>query len=495
MRRTSLHPTVHTGRGRLPGLSGRHTVRPVLSRVALIVDADSSSSASLAALLTGQGMQVRGVASLADATTEADSHPFDVVIVDWDLAGGADGLPDILKCFGEIPVVATGSTGPARASEALRSGAADFLAKPFDQAEVVYVLGKVLAAISVDPTRPPAAEMRESGLLGQSKAMGHVLDLVRRVAAGNATVLVRGESGTGKELVARAIHADSQRGDGPFVKVHCAGLPETLLESELFGYEKGAFTGAASRKPGRVEIAEGGTLFLDEIGDISPAVQVKLLRLLQDREYERLGGTATLRADVRFVAATHRDLEDMIRKGEFREDLFYRLNVVPIWLPPLRARRDDVALLAASFCAAFAEAHDKRGTVLSSDAVAALTAERWPGNVRQLQNFVERLVVLSESGAISASHVRRELAPPVTFSTQSPSGAALHTAVSSMGTEAGPASTVMPLDAVLRDAERHAIERALRHSKGNRTLAARLLGVSRATFYTKLEEHGLGTRG
>jgi two-component system response regulator AtoC len=217
-------------------------------------------------------------------------------------------------------------------------------------------------------------------------------------------------------------------------------------------------------------------------------MQVKLLRLLQDREYERLGGNQTLRADVRFLAATHRDLEHMIKKGEFREDLFYRLNVVPIWLPPLRARRDDIALLAHRFCSAFAAAHGKSGMTLSDDAVSALSAERWPGNVRQLQNFVERLVVLTERSTIDADDVRRELAPPVTFATQSTG--TMPGSVSSHGA----ASSVQPLDATIRAAERKAIERALRHAKGNRTLAARLLGVGRATLYVKLEEHGFTKR-
>jgi two-component system response regulator AtoC len=220
-------------------------------------------------------------------------------------------------------------------------------------------------------------------------------------------------------------------------------------------------------------------------------MQVKLLRLLQDREYERLGGNQTLRTDARFLAATHRDLEHMIKKGEFREDLFYRLNVVPLWLPPLRARRDDIALLARRFCDVFAEAHQKPGSALSDDAIAALSAERWPGNVRQLQNFVERLVVLTEKAVIDAEDVRRELAPPVTFATQSPSMSGFPPPASGQG----PVSSVQPLDETMRLAERKAIERALRHAKGNRTLAARLLGVGRATLYVKLEEHGLAKRG
>jgi two-component system response regulator AtoC len=317
--------------------------------------------------------------------------------------------------------------------------------------------------------------------------MQQVEDVIRRVAATSATALVRGESGTGKELVARALHENGPRSAAPFVKVHCAGLPETLLESELFGHERGAFTGATYRKPGRVEVAEGGTLFFDEIGDISPAVQVKLLRLLQDRQYERVGGSTPIHADVRFIAATHRDLEHMVKRGEFREDLFYRLNVVPIWLPPLRARRSDIAELATRFCATFARTHSKPGVSLSPEALAALGRERWPGNVRQLQNFVERLVVLAQSAVVGEVDVARELAPENTFPTEGSAAAGLTPSLSVVS-RTGP---IVPLDATLRAAERAAIERALRHVKGNRALAARLLGVGRATLYKKIVELGI----
>jgi DNA-binding NtrC family response regulator len=251
------------------------------------------------------------------------------------------------------------------------------------------------------------------------------------------------------------------------------------------GYERGAFTGAEARKPGRVELARGGTLFLDEIGDITLATQVKLLRLLQDRQYERLGGTESLEADVRFVAATHRDLEGMSEKGEFRQDLFYRLNVVPIWLPPLRARRDDIELLARAFCAASAEANGKPGVVLDSGALTALRGQRWPGNVRQLQNLVERLVVLSSGPVVGAAEVEAALSGPIRFVTQTagPEGSQ---------PEATPAEgEAHRLDEAVREAERAALRRALVQAEGNRTEAARILGISRRTLYTKLLELGL----
>jgi two-component system response regulator AtoC len=452
-----------------------------------------SEPLSVVAALNAEGLRTRFVRTLADAVTAANDEHFDVIV----LAADSVDTTALIGHFDE-PVVIVSGGGAKAAVDALRAGAADFLETPVVEGELRFVVGKVLAARR-DEVPPVSAQARQTGLLGESRAMQHVQALLRRVAPGNATVMLRGESGTGKELLARAIHAESPRAAAPFVKVHCAGLPETLFESELFGYEKGAFTGASARKPGRVEVAEGGTLFFDEIGDISPAMQVKLLRLLQDREFERLGGTTTLSADVRFIAATHRDLEHMTKKGQFREDLFYRLNVVPIWLPPLRARRDDVPMLARHFCEAFARAHGNSGATLSAEAIALLTAERWPGNVRQLQNFVERLVVLSESRIIGADDVRRELAPPLTFATQTPptnTGAA--TGTRDGGTRDGGATrdgdAVVPLDVALREAERRAIERALKKAKGNRTLAARLLGVGRATLYKKLVELGIPER-
>jgi len=285
-------------------------------------------------------------------------------------------------------------------------------------------------------------------------------------------VLLRGETGTGKELAARMLHRESERSDKPFVRIHCAALPDTLLESELFGHEAGAFTGAVKRKPGRVELAHGGTLFLDEIGDVTPAVQVKLLHLLQEREFTRLGGVETLRADVRFVAATHRDVERMVEEGTFRADLFYRLHVVPIWCPPLRERPGDIELLSRRFAAELAEAHALPPVALSVEAVALLAAQPWPGNVRQLRNFVERLVVLSEGRDITAAEVAHELGRT--------------------GSRPPPASDgALRLDMHRRAAEREALEAALRQARGNRALAARILGISRRTLYNKLEKQGL----
>jgi two-component system response regulator AtoC len=322
-----------------------------------------------------------------------------------------------------------------------------------------------------DDALAPAAT---SGVLGDSTPMREVMECVRRVAPSHATVLLLGESGTGKELVARAIHESSLRKEKPFVKLNCGALPDALLESELFGYEPGAFSGATRRKLGRIETAHGGTLFLDEIGDITPAMQVKLLRVLQEREIERLGGNSTIKVDVRILAATHRNLPELVAEGRFREDLYYRLNVVPIHLPPLRARATDIAPLARRFAAEHAQANGKR-IELRANALERLSLERWPGNVRQLQNFVERLVVLCDGPMIGIQDVERELARAY------PAGLD----PMSEGTDIG------SLDATRRSVECVAIRSALDRAHGNRTMAARILGLSRRGLYYKLEEHGL----
>jgi DNA-binding NtrC family response regulator len=289
-------------------------------------------------------------------------------------------------------------------------------------------------------------------------------------------VLVRGETGTGKELVARAIHEQSARAKGPFVRLNCAALPDALLESELFGYEKGAFTGAANRKPGRVELASGGTLFLDEIGDVPLATQVKLLRVLQEREIERLGGSETIAVDVRFVAATHQKLEALVARGAFREDLFYRLNVIPLDVPPLRERREDIPALVAHFSRSAAEVNAHKAVSFAPDAVELLAQQPWPGNVRQLENMVERLVVLSDTANVTRAAVEREIEREA--------------ARERSARGSGDASS-SGLDAQRREAEREAILDALTRAGNNRSLAARLLGVSRRTLYNKLEEMGI----
>jgi two-component system response regulator AtoC len=465
------------------------------SGTVLIVDSVAETAGELKKLLVDEGLGVRAVMSGKEALASLEERAFDLPIVDQELSDirGSELMAQVTERFpGTAVVLAAASASASEVVEAMRRGAADFIQKPYDKEEILFVLQKALEVAARRVEEPPAAAVPSGLLPGSSPAMAEAMALLDRAAAGTALVLVRGESGTGKELVARAIHEKSPRAGKAFVKIDCASLPETLLESELFGHEKGAFTGAVARKPGRVELADGGTLFLDEIGELTLPLQAKLLRLLQDREFERLGSTKTIKVDVRVVAATHRDLETMVERGSFRQDLFYRLNVVPLWLPPLRTRRDDIELLARHFCKLFGRANGKPNIDLDAAAIRALRGQRWPGNVRQLQNFVERLVVLSENDQIVEADVRAELGRQVRFVTQPGSGTmAPVRSPTQPGAPQPPASVVGPLSAEMRAAERKALERALRQAKGNRSLAARLLGVGRSTLYAKLEEHGL----
>jgi two-component system response regulator AtoC len=452
----------------------------MLSGSVLVVDDDMAVRTMLAALLKQQGHTVSTATSADEVLRILESQPPDLLISDVQMPGmsGVDLLKRCTSDWPDLPVVLLTAHGTIpMAIDAIKAGAEEFLMKPFDRSELIYVIDKILTKVRAAERQVPRHARDASGILGRSPAMAGVQALLRRAAPTMSTVLVRGESGTGKELIAKALHEMSPRRSAPLVKIDCGALPDALLESELFGHEKGAFTGAVARKPGRVQVAHGGTLFLDEIGDVTPALQVKLLRVLQDREFERLGGTQTIKVDVRFVAATHRDLEEMVQKGEFRQDLFYRLNVVPIWVPPLRDRREDVALLVAHFRDVFAKANHRPDVEFHPDALQLLTEQDWPGNVRQLQNLIERLVVVADRPLITSEIVRAELrrgpslAPP-----ESPPP------------RDGQVST---LDEHRRTAERDALVDALKRSLNNRTVAARLLGVSRRTFYTKLEEHGL----
>ncbi|MDB4995350.1 MAG: Response regulator of zinc sigma-54-dependent two-component system [Myxococcaceae bacterium] len=447
----------------------------------LIVEDDAAVGKVLAMLLAQAGFETEHVASAEAGLALLETRPFDVVLSDIRMPGmdGMQLLAELGKRFPELPVILLTAHGSVpMAVEAMKAGAVDFLLKPFEKEEILFVVAKALARSQRSRDEAPAIGLAGSELVGGTRAMSDVLQTIRKVAPGTATVLIRGETGTGKELVARALHDNSPRKDGPFVRVHCAALPETLLESELFGHEKGAFTGATSRKPGRVELAHKGTLFLDEIGDIPPAVQVKLLRVIQERELERVGGTQTIKVDVRFLAATHRDLEAMVAAKTFREDLFYRLNVVPLRVPSLRERAGDIDALARHFCEKFGAANGKPAITLEPGALAILRGNAWPGNVRQLQNLMERLVVLAEGDAIRASDVERELTPSQP--------------VAPVREDTAPAPAQgASLDAHRRGAEREALVTALAQAGNNRTLAARLLNVSRRTLYNKLKEHGL----
>jgi two-component system response regulator AtoC len=459
---------------------------PALSKslgAVLIVDDDPAVSLVLAGLVAQEGYEPRVASSGEEAVHLLETELADVVVTDLQMPGmsGIDLLSRIATTWPDIPVIILTAHGTVQvAVEAMKAGAQDFILKPFDRAELLYVLNKVVTKVHRAEGLPLHLADHSAGMVGTSAAMQQLDALIRRVAPASSTVLIRGESGTGKELVAKAIHATSLRRDRPHITIHCGALPNELLESELFGYEKGAFTGAASRKPGRVELADGGTLFLDEIGEMPLPLQVKLLRLLQQKEFDRLGGRRPVRVDIRLLAATHRNLEQMVQSGQFREDLFYRLNVVPIWVPPLRDRREDIGPLTDHFCEMFAKANNRPGIRFDPHAIRLLMQQPWPGNVRQLQNLVERLVVVSERLNITADVVERELCsqPPTLL-------------LDTRQVKPTPGADLQTLDMHRRDAERSALATALKQANNNRSLAARLLGVSRRTLYTKLHDHGI----
>lgn len=445
----------------------------------LIVDDDPALRKVLGALLGQAGIAVIEAASGREALALLQERLIDAVVTDLRMPelDGMALLTQIVRAWPDLPVVMlTAHATVALAVEAMKRGATDFVLKPFEREDVLFVVQKALALGRRD--EPPERTVLGDEFVGESQVMASLRGLVQRSALTSATVLIRGETGSGKEVVARAIVEQGSRRDHPFVKLHCAALPEALLESELFGHEKGAFTGAIARKAGKVELAAGGTLFLDEIGDVPLATQVKLLRLLQEREIERLGGTSTIKVDVRFIAATHRPLERLIEAGEFRADLFYRLNVIPLEVPPLRERASDVPALARHFVSQFCAAHQLPAFAFEPAALERLSAAPWPGNVRQLANLIERIVVLEGAESIGAGVVERELAREA--------------ARFGSGSVPPPApSTGRSLGEQRHELERGAVVEALARAQNNRSLAARMLGISRRTLYNKLAELGL----
>ncbi|MEQ9504338.1 MAG: sigma-54 dependent transcriptional regulator [Deltaproteobacteria bacterium] len=431
----------------------------------LLVDDDPGVGQVLGALLAQGGHEANAVESGAAALEALEARPYDVVVTDQRMPkmDGLTLLGLIRERWPELPVVMLTAHGTIPlAVEAMRVGAYDFVLKPFDREEILFTIGKAIAT-----SRHRAALPVSRG----GSAVDTLDATLAKVAPARTTVLLTGETGTGKSRAARMVHDASPRKDKPFVTVQCGALPEHLLESELFGYDEGAFTGATKTKPGRVEIADGGTLFLDEIGDISPGVQAKLLRLLQERTYERLGGTTSREADIRVIAATHRDLEELVEEGKFRRDLYFRLNVVQVEMPPLRAYDPDtITRLAHRFCAAHAEENGRPEMNVSREALDRLVAHAWPGNIRELENFMERLVVLADGSTISLEEVERGLSSAASFAGDDASAR---------------------LDDRRRAAEHDALVQALERAKNNRSRAARILGVSRRTLYNKLHEHEL----
>ncbi|HSK47525.1 MAG TPA: sigma-54 dependent transcriptional regulator, partial [Coriobacteriia bacterium] len=375
-----------------------------MSKRVLIVDDEKNMRWVLGQALSSEGFEVVEAADGKQALAGVSDQEPDIMILDHRMPApdGMEVLRTIRRKGQSFPIIMLTAHGNvAQAVEAMKAGASEYLTKPFDLEELKLAIEKALQyrdlAAEVERLREEIdREYDVQGIVASDPRMLGVLETVHKVSPTSATVMIYGESGTGKELIARAVHNLSGRANKPFVSISAGALPETLLESELFGYEKGAFTGAVNAKPGRFEMANGGTLFLDEIGDISMATQIKLLRVLQERQFERLGGTRSIDVDVRVVAATNRDLQQLIADGTFREDLFYRLNVVPVTLPPLRQRPSDVPLLVAHFLDKY-NAGSKR---LSSEAMKALAEYQWPGNIRELENTIERIVILSHSDEI-----------------------------------------------------------------------------------------------
>jgi two-component system response regulator HydG len=446
------------------------------------VDDEDELRLSMTKVLRRAGNEVDEAADGASAIGLLRATPYDLLVTDFRLPD-IDGLELMRQARAIVPdcevLVVTAYGNIPLAVEAMREGAWDFLAKPFKKAELEHAVAKALEkqALSAENQRLRLELADRNGtpatrLLGQSAAMRRVTATIEQVAPSSATVLITGESGTGKEIVAETLHRLSPRHERPLVKLNCSALPETLLEAELFGHERGAFTGAVARREGRFALAHRGTLFLDEIGSLTPAVQVKLLRVLQDGAFEPLGTTRTVRTDVRIVAATNANLALEVAAGRFRDDLFYRLNVITVTMPPLRDRPDDIPALATHFVRRYAARNGKRVDVISRGAMDRLVAFRWPGNVRELEHAMERAVVLAGGRTIEAEHLPDAVRAAVH---ERPRG------------EPGRATTLaVPIGAPLEEVERLVIEETLRRTGGNKQRAADLLGIAARTIYRKL---------
>jgi two-component system response regulator AtoC len=455
-----------------------------MSETILIVDDEANLRRTLAEILRKRGYTILEAADGTDAIELLQTATPDLIFTDWKMPGmGGEELLRHLRDnhrLAAIPVIVITAYGSSHNTiEAVRLGAYDFVSKPFDLEEISLTAKRALAhsSLNLEVSRLRAEATRGAAgagrLIGSSAPMLDVFKMIGRVAETDSTVLICGESGTGKELVAEAIHTYSQRSEKPFVVVNCAAIPETLLESELFGHERGAFTGAVARKAGRFEMAEGGTIFLDEIAELPSNLQVKLLRVLQEHTFERLGGTETIRGDFRVLAATNRDLEACVRERVFREDLFYRLNVVRISVPPLRERRSDIVPLAEHFLRLYSEKSGLSAVGFSEEAVLMLQTYSYPGNVRELENMIERAVLMARGRALMPSHFPEKLSGDHRNGSEQ-----IQTELFSL-----------PFHKAVAELEKNLIIQALKDSAGNKTDAADRLQINRRLLYNKMAEH------
>lgn len=456
----------------------------MVSERILVVDDEEEVLGLFSHFLERDGYEVETADSASNAMSLVEANPFRAAFLDLNLPdyNGIELLRNIKKADPDtVGIVVTGYGSIETAVEAMSCGAYHYLTKPVKINEVRSLLTKALVSGRSEIGGREARQRPKllSGVeevVGESEAMQKVFKLISKVADTESIILINGESGTGKELVARTVHLNSRRRGGPYVPVNCGAIPETLLESELFGHEKGAFTGANATRLGRFELAHGGTIFLDEVGNMSPAMQVKLLRVLQERKFERLGGVRTIEVDARVIAASNKDLEEAVEKGEFREDLFYRLNVIPIRLPTLREREGDIPLLVSHFLEKFNELREKRVRGFSLEALSRIERYRWPGNVRELENFIERMVVLKEEGIIMPQDL------PDKVQSKSRDGAFLIPDIPEQG---------LCLEEMMNNIEKELILKALERSNWVKQRAADLLNLNRTTLVEKIKKKGL----
>jgi len=464
----------------------------------LIIDDEPLMRISIADALKAEGYQVKVAATGSEGVDCIRKEQFNIIISDLRLPG-LDGLQVLQTCkevsarTGVIVITAHGSVETA--VEAMKMGAYDYITKPFSMDELLLIVKRLVKMLELEDENRSLREELEGrfsfkGILGKNEKMREVLEKIKLVAPSDSTILIIGESGTGKEVVANAIHHNSSRREGPFIRVSCAALPESLLETELFGHEKGAFTGALRQRKGRFELAHHGTLFLDEIGEISQVVQVKLLRVLQERQFERVGGTSTIEVDVRLVCATQRDLKKEVQSGRFREDLYYRLIVVPVYLPPLRDRKEDVLLLAEHFLEKFGNRMGKRPGTLSEEAKGMVLRYSFPGNVRELENTIERAVTLSNhAGNVEPWDLCGFPSCPYLGGRPQATCGFCSEETHLMAGEIG--LRVEDLAAAREQFERQYILKVLEKTQDNKTEAARILGVSRKALWEKCKRYGI----